>query len=178
MRPQVAVLLAALSIAAAHPQPASAGSVGRAVSATAVGRLERGLLRPRLASVPCRSIPSKCAGLAREAAVARILRQRYPSERLQSETFLVNRSGRPAIDPKTRTARRIDFVMFSGGRVSRRFEITSQLADKTPQLAKERRMLTLPRNGVRRTGSLFVRNRGSGRLVPVSAEPSEVIRFH
>lgn len=192
----ILAIFLAVFIGLGSPSGALAGGPQRAVAKAAVARMEQSIgagfrraggrvrpappvrLKPGLAARPCRAIAVKCAGLRREAAAQRILSQRYPSERIQSETYLLNRTGRPAIDPKTRTARRIDYVMFSGGNVSRRFEVTSQHADKAAQLAKERRILTLRLNGMPRRGPLYVRDRQSGGLAPVRPIPSEVIRFH
>jgi hypothetical protein len=157
----------ALILASLTPSAALGGVVGRALAETAEARIGRGLVTRagappavrraimRPSGQPCAAIPVKCAGLRREAAAQRILAERYPSERIQSEAYLLNRNGRRAVDPKTRTGRRIDFVLFNDGNVARRLEVTSQTADKTAQLAKESRILTLRRNGVRRTGPLL-----------------------
>jgi len=189
-------LLMLLLVGGSAPASAWAGSVQRTVSGAAAARVQQSIagqvrhlgvgsrtampqrVPTTSAPPPCRAIAVKCAGLRREASAERILADRYPSERIQSETYLLNRNGRNAIDPKTQTARRIDYVMFSGDKVSRRFEVTSQRADKTAQLAKERRILTTRQNGTPRRGPLYVRDRQSGRLTPVSPVPSEVIRFH
>lgn len=192
----ILVIFIAALVGLGSPSGALAGGAQRTVAKAAAARIEQAVgarlkragarlrpvapvrLRPQPAAQPCRAIAVKCAGLRREAAAERILAQRYPSERIQSETYLLNRTGRRAIDPKTRTSRRIDYVMFSGGKVSRRFEVTSQRADKVAQLAKERRILTLRQNGTPRRGPLYVRDRQSGLLTTVRPVPSEVIRFH
>lgn len=193
---RVTAFIVALGVECAPPLPAYAGGTGRAVARAAAVRVEQAVARQfgkaaaqrrSVASVrkhaatrvpDCRAIPEKCAGLRREAAAERVLASRYPNERIQAEAYLVNRNGRRALDLKTKSGRRIDFVLFSGNRVSRRFEVTSQRADKTAQLAKERRILTLRRDGTARRGPVYVRDRSTGRLAPVRREPSEVIRFH
>jgi hypothetical protein len=114
----------------------------------------------------------------REDAARRILASRYPNERIQSETYLLNRDGSRAIDPVTRQARRIDFVLFSEGQFTRRFEVTSQFADKRAQLAIEQRILTRHSNGRRRTGPVYVYDRQNKRMVPVPAQVSQVVRFN
>ena len=183
----LAIFMAAL-VGLGSPSGAMAGGPRRAITKTAAARIEQSIgararpapparLKPRPAAPPCSAIPVKCAGLRREAAARRLLAERYPSERIQSETYLLNRTGRRAIDPRTRSSRRIDYVMFSGGKVSRRFEVTSQRASKVAQLAKERRILTLRRNGTPRRGPLYVRDRQSGLLTTVRPVPSEIIRF-
>jgi hypothetical protein len=68
-------------------------------------------------------------------------------------------------------------VLFSRGTAVKRYEITSQFADKTAQIARELRILTFRRNGQRRTGPVYVRDRHSGKLVPIDRRPSEVMRL-
>ncbi|MEQ1718286.1 MAG: hypothetical protein ABL907_20275, partial [Hyphomicrobium sp.] len=132
----------------------------------------------RSATPPCAAIPQKCAGLRREAAAQRILAGKYPNERVQSETYLLNRNGRRARDPKTGKGRRVDFVLFSREGYTRRYEVTSQNADKRAQLAREQRILIQRRNGARRTGPVYVRDRSTGSLVPVRSESSTVMRLY
>ncbi len=182
------------------PAPASAqilGAVGRSAARAATQSAQRQGIRQaavrqantnasraatrrvaRSVEQPCAAIPQKCAGLRREAAAQRILASKYPSERVQSETYLLNRNGRRAHDPQTGKARRVDFVLFSREGYTRRYEVTSQHADKRAQLAREQRILTQRRNGARRTGPVYVRDRATGRLVPVKPEPSKLMRFH
>ena len=173
------------------PSSAWAGSVQRSVASATAARAKQSIaaqvrrvgVRPSAnapaakSAVPCRAIAVKCAGLRREASAERILRDRYPNERIQSETYLLNRNGRRAIDPQTKSGRRIDYVMFSRDKVSRRYEVTSQNADKRAQLAKEQRILTSRKDGTARRGPVYIRDRQSGRLTPVRPVPSEVIRF-
>lgn len=170
--------------------PASAQILGsveraaaRAAASSAVRNSERRAatrvaVRQQRARPPCRAIPQKCAGLLREDAARRILADRYPNERIQAETYLLNRDGTRAIDPVTKQARRIDFVLFNEGNFTRRFEVTSQYADKQAQLAIEQRILTLQSNGRRRTGPVYVYDRQGRRMVPVPAEVSTLMRFN
>lgn len=181
-------ILAILSLVAV-PCSSSAqvfGAVERAAARSAARSAVRGAerrsvvraVRQDLRISPCRAIPQKCAGLLREDSARRILAGRYPNERIQAETYLLNRDGTRALDPLTGKARRIDFVMFSHGRVSRRFEITSQFADKRGQLAMEWRILSRTRSGRPRSGPAYVLDRQTGKLVPVSSDVSQVMRFH
>ncbi len=167
--------------------PQILGSAERAAARAAAGSAVRSSERRAATRVvvlqqrtrpQCRAIPQKCAGLLREDAARRILADKYPNERVQSETYLLNRDGSRAIDPVTKQARRIDFVLFSEGNFTRRFEVTSQFADKRAQLAIERRILTLHSNGRRRTGPVYVYDRQGQRMVPVSAEVSKLMRFN
>ena len=185
---------AALSMAVigmlAAPVPLSAQVLGaaeraaaRAAARGAVRNSERRLVgraavRQERVRPPCTAIPQKCAGLLREDAARRILASRYPNERIQSETFLLNRDGTRAIDPVTRQGRRIHVVLFSEGNFTRRFEVTSQYADKRAQLAIEQRILSLHSNGRRRTGPVYVYDRQTKRMVPVPAQDSRVVRFN
>jgi hypothetical protein len=97
---------------------------------------------------------------------------------VQSETFLLNRNGTKARDPRSGKGRRIDFVLFSRGSAAKRYEITSQFADKKAQIARELRILNLRKNGQRRTGPVYVRDRKTGKLVPIDKRPSEVMRLY
>lgn len=186
---QVTALMAAvgmlLAAAPAYPQflGAAERAAARAAARSAARSAERRaasrvVVRQPSARAPCRAIPQKCAGLLREDAARRILAGRYPNERIQSETYLLNRDGSRAIDPVTKQARRIDFVLFSEGRFTRRFEVTSQFADKRSQLAIEQRILTLHSNGRRRTGPVYIYDREGRRMVPVPAEVSKLVRFN
>lgn len=154
---------------------AAARSAVRNSERTVVGRA---VVRPDSRRAPCTAIPQKCAGLLREDAARRILASRYPNERIQAETYLLNRDGTRAIDPVTRQARRIDFVLFSEGNFTRRIEVTSQHANKRAQLAIEQRILTRHSNGRRRTGPVYVFDRQNKRMVPVPAQVSQVERFN
>lgn len=125
----------------------------------------------------CRALDNKCNGIRREAAAQRILAERYPNARVQPETLLRNRNGTKARDPITGKGRRIDFVLFSRGTAVKRFEVTSQRANKKAQVAREQRILGQRRNGQRRTGPVYVRDRKTGKLVPVDKRPSEIMRL-
>ncbi|WP_295457042.1 hypothetical protein [uncultured Thiodictyon sp.] len=130
---------------------------------------------------PCQGVINKCDGVRREVIAQRLIRERFPSERIQSETYLRNREGSIALDPKTGMGRRIDYVNLSDGRVVRRFEITAQHVDKAPQLAKERRIFRYRADGSpRQSGDgIFVRDRETSQLAPVSpASHTEVMRLH
>lgn len=172
------------------PVPLSAQVLGaaeraaaRAAARNAVGQSERRVVgraavRETKPRPPCTAIPQKCAGLLREDAARRILASRYPNERIQSETYLLNRNGTRAIDPVTGQARRVDFVLFNEGNFTRRFEVTSQHANKRAQLAIEQRILTRHSNGRRRTGPVYVYDRQNKRMVPVPPQVSQVVRFN
>lgn len=174
---------AALAAAGAIATPVSAeaqlrGAVDRAAGRAVIRNAERRATQARAGTQSCRAIPQKCAGMRREEAARRILASRYPNERIQSESFLRNRDGSIARDPRTGEARRVDYVLFADGRVSRRFEVTSQHSDKRAQLAKEVRIFERHADGTRRRDGVYVRDRATGRLVPVNPGPSQVIRFH
>lgn len=181
----MAVVGMLLAAAPAYPQVLGAAerAAARAAARSAARSSERSAasrvaVRQQSARAPCRAIPQKCAGLLREDAARRILSSKYPNERIQSETYLLNRDGSRAIDPVTRQARRIDFVLFSEGNFTRRFEVTSQFANKRSQLAIEQRILTLQSNGRRRTGTVYVYDRAGRRMVPVPADVSKLMRFN
>lgn len=154
---------------------AAARSAARSSERSAASRVA---VRQQNARAPCRATPQKCASLLREDAARCILADKYPNERIQSETLLRNRDGSVAIDPVTKQGRRIDFVLFTEGNFTRRIEVTSQFADKRAQIVMERRILTLHSNGRRRTGPVYVYDRQMRRLVPVSTEVSKLMRFN
>jgi hypothetical protein len=184
----ILLMASAVPLQPAHAQ--IAGAVRSAAARAAVRTAERGavvrIAERKVAAravtrqpvrTSCSATKNKCASLPREAAAQRILAGRYPNERIQPETYLRNRNGTRAIDPKTGKGRRIDFVLFSRDGYTRRYEVTSQTADKRAQLAKEQRILAHRRNGRLRNGPVYVRDRSTGRLVPVRSGPSKIIRF-
>jgi len=162
--------------AAKHAAAKAAARQGarRGVATARTSRTARADPQPDL----CRATRNKCLGIARERAAYRLLVGRYPSARIQSETFLRNRDGSLARDPVTGKARRIDFVLFFDGGAVKRFEITSQRSDKRAQFAQERRIITYRRNGQRRTDRLYVLNRATSRLVPIGEGTTEILRFN
>jgi hypothetical protein len=126
----------------------------------------------------CRALNNKCNGIRRENAAQRLLAERFPNARVQAETFLRNRNGTKARDPKSGKGRRIDFVLFDRGTAVKRFEITSQFAQKKAQIARESRILRQRKNGQPRTGPVYVRDRKTGKLVPIDRRPAKVIRLN
>jgi hypothetical protein len=96
---------------------------------------------------------------------------------VQSKTFLLNRNGTKARDPRSGKGRRVDFVLFARGTATKRYEISSQFADKRAQIARELRILNLRKNGQSRTDPVYVRDRETGELVPIGRRPSEVMRL-
>ena len=173
----LSLMMPAQAMISAPAQAQALGAAERAAARAAVRAQLRSAER-RTITISCRGIPQKCAGLRREEAARRILASRYPNERIQAETYLRNPDGSIARDYQTGTARRIDFVMFADGRVSRRFEITSQHADKRDQLAKEMRIFDRQADGRRRTGRVYVRDRETDGLVPIDPRPSQLMRFN
>ena len=125
----------------------------------------------------CRAIDNKCNGIRRENAAQRLLAEQFPNARVQAETFIRNRNGTKARDPRTGKARRIDFVLFDRGTAVKRYEVTSQRADKKAQIARELRILTQRKNGRPRTGPVYVRDRKTGKLVPIDRRPAEIMRL-
>lgn len=99
-------------------------------------------------------------GAAREKAVAEELEREYPQEdgyTVESQRPLCDESGNIVKDPETGETRRIDFVVIKDGEVVKSIEVTSETADKTPQLAKEQR--------IRDAGGDYVIDRETGDLV-------------
>lgn len=180
------LLAALLLIGTSFPQGSAwaqvAGAARNAAARAAARSVEqraatRVAAKPKVRRSACAAMANKCAGIRREVSARRVLAGKYPNERIQSETYLLNRNGRRAIDPQTGKARRVDFVLFSRDGHTRRFEVTSQRADKRAQLAREQRIQTQRRSGTRRSGPVYVRDRATGKLVPAGPQPSKVIRF-
>ena len=184
-------------VIAVHSSVAQAGAFGRAIERAALERVERTVgrrvageelaagersARPLLnrsqGAAACRAVPNKCAGIRREGFAWRILEERYPSAYIQGETYFRTKNGRIAIDPVTRSGRRVDYSLFSDNKLVKRFEVTSQTADKRGQLAKERRIFDRRANGSLRTGGIYARDRRTEKLVPVTPGQSAVMRFH
>lgn len=178
-QPAEAQLAGAIRRAAAQraSQAVSRQAALQAEQAAARRIATRSVVRQQPNAPGCTAISNKCASLKREAAAQRILTDRYPGDRLQAEVTLLNRNGRPAIDPKTRTARRVDFVLFSRDGYTKRYEVTSQKARKAAQLAKEERIFGQQSNGRPRTDSVYVKDKTTGAMVPVKPGPSNVMRL-
>ena len=107
------------------------------------------------------AIQNKIEGCRREGEVGNDLRAKYPPEQsysVRSEQLLRNKDGTPAMDPKTGTCRRLDYIVFKNGNVVDMVEVTSNTASKINQSAKEMR--------IRESGGNYVRN-PNGELVRI-----------
>ncbi|MCO7522448.1 RHS repeat-associated core domain-containing protein, partial [Pseudomonas sp. 1] len=94
------------------------------------------------------------------------IKTKHPNATIQSECYLRDASGKSVKDPRTGERRRVDTAVIENGQ-AKTYEVTSMTADKTDQILKERRILA--------TGGTFVKDRSTGKLVPVVGV-SEVVR--
>jgi hypothetical protein len=99
------------------------------------------------------------AGSQRQKNVTTDLQRQYPSASVQNEQYLRDANGKIVIDPNTGTSRRIDHVVVQNGQVIDSVETTSNTADKRAQLQHEA--------DTRAAGGLYIRDRDTGRLLPV-----------
>ena len=111
---------------------------------------------------------NKRRGVVRERQARTELQGRFPEGRVVPEQYLRDASGEIVKDPKTGKGRRIDFTVIEGGEVQGLYEVTSETASKSGQMAKEAR--------IRDAGGTFVRDPASGKLLDVSDVNTEVMR--
>lgn len=99
-------------------------------------------------------------GKEREAATEAELRREHPNASIQKEQYLRDANGKIVKDKRTGKARRLDFVVIEKGKVIRKIETTGLHSSKIDQLEKEGRIVN--------QGGYFVRDRQSGKLIPVT----------
>lgn len=85
---------------------------------------------------------------------------------IQCECYLRNAQGKSVKDPLSGERRRVDTVVIENTQ-AQSYEITSPNADKRLQIAKESR--------IRASGGIYVKNRETGELVPVTGI-SKIVR--
>lgn len=134
------------------PAPAEAGLIGRLVERARYGKV-RSAQRRQIRT-------NRRVGARREHRVERWTRLRHFTSSVQRQKDLLDRRGRPALDPVTRQGRRMDLAVITPfGRLSTLIEITSRTADKREQAAKTQRIL-------KRYRTLYIRD-DRGQLRPV-----------
>ena len=115
---------------------------------------------------------NRISGAAREEAQGDELAREYAGEdgyNIESQCSIRDESGRVVKDPETGEGRRLDFVVIKNGEAVGSYEVTSEGADKTAQLAKEQRICN--------AGGNFVEDRQSGDLVRFApGVKTEVVR--
>lgn len=105
-------------------------------------------------------LPNKEEGLRREAEVEEELKKKYPESEgyeIVSEAYLRDSDGKIVKDPETGAARRIDFVVVKDNQVVDSIEVTSETADKTGQIAKEKRIREAGGNYIRTSDGSLVK---------------------
>ena len=117
-------------------------------------------------------------GALRQETVGYELIREFPTEQgfnVEAESYLRGQDGTIAKDPSVletnglEGTRRLDFVVIKDGQVIKSVEVTSELAPKALQIAKEDR--------IREAGGNFVRERITGELVPFApGVRTEIIR--
>lgn len=111
---------------------------------------------------------NKRNGTKREEATEKELKDQHPDASVQREQYLRDQDGNIVRDPLTGSARRVDHAVIKDGKVVDLVETTSQTADKAGQIAKENRILN--------EGGTFIRDRTTGRQVPIGETPVRIIR--
>jgi hypothetical protein len=96
-----AQVAAALKRSAARAATRQAASRQATRSAASRGAAQHQSAGSRSSASACRAIDNKCNGIRREAAAQRIVSELFPSSRVQSETFLLNRNGTRGRDPRS-----------------------------------------------------------------------------
>ena len=77
-------------------------------------------------------------------------------------------------DIEESTARRIDFVVKQGDEIIKSFEVTSQTADKTLQMAKEARILKQAKD----IGGAFIKDPNTGELLKFASDlVTDIVRL-
>lgn len=138
MRTRLSTLLLCLTVLGAGaiclPVPAEAGLLGRLVERARYGKV-RAAQRRQIRT-------NRRVGARRERRVERWTRLRHFTCSVQRQKDLLDRRGRPALDPVTRQGRRMDLAVITPfGRLSSLIEITSRSANKREQEAKTQRIL-------------------------------------
>jgi hypothetical protein len=112
-------------------------------------------------------------GANREELAYKELQCEFPEEegyKIEREQYLRDKDGNIVKDPETGEARRIDFVISKDGQVVKTIEVTSVMAPKDAQIAKEFR--------IRDSGGNFIKDRDTGQLyeIPIKTQ-TEVRRY-
>lgn len=107
-------------------------------------------------------------GARREEATERELKEQHPDASVQREQYLRDKDGNIVKDPLTGEARRVDHAVIKDAKVVDLVETTSPTADKAVQIAKENRILE--------EGGAFIRDRTTGKPVPIGDTPIRIIR--
>jgi len=110
---------------------------------------------------------NRIAGTRREVQVHQELVAQYPNASVQDQHTLLDVNGNKAIDPDTKSGRRLDHVVIQDGKVIDVVETTSQTAEKDKQLAHEER--------VRANHGVYIRDKETGKLLVVP-KISRVVR--
>lgn len=99
------------------------------------------------------------------------LQREFPEEegyKIEREQYLRDQSGNIVKDPETGGARRIDFTVSKDGKIVKSIEVTSEIAPKDMQIAKEDR--------IRDAGGNFVKDRDTGQLIEIPKDVQTEVR--
>ena len=116
-------------------------------------------------------VKNKLDGIARENKVLEDLISKYGEKNVLREQYIRNKAGDIIIDPITKEARRIDFIVTKGDQVLRSIEVTAENVDKAAQIAKEGRILDVAKD----MGGAFIRDISTGELFELT-KVSEIVR--
>lgn len=108
----------------------------------------------------------KLEGLAREETVMKDLFSEFGENNVLREQYIRDVFGKIIKDPKTNEARRIDFIVKKGNKVTHSIEVTSKFADKTAQNEKTARIL----KKASELGGAFIKDSSTGELIEFPLE--------
>ena len=87
------------------------------------------------------------------------IKTKHPNATIQSECYLRDANGKSVRDPQSGERRRVDTAVIENGQATT-YEVTSLSASKFEQQQKENRILA--------SGGTFIKDRTTGKLVPVA----------
>lgn len=116
---------------------------------------------------------NRADGTNREDLAYKELQREFPEDggyKVEREQYLRDKEGNIVKDSETGEARRIDFIVSKDEKVVKSIEVTSEIASKDAQIAKEDR--------IRDTGGDFIKDRDTGQLIEIAKDiKTEVRRY-
>ena len=144
---------------------AAESSVQKAVKETVEDVAEKAV-KPETLEKISPVVRNKLDGVAREEKVLSELLQKYKREDVIREALVRDAKGMPIKDIVTGEARKLDFVIKSGDKVTRAIEVTSESASKVFQIAKEVRI----REAAEQIGGAFIKDPITGKLISLGKD--------
>lgn len=119
-------------------------------------------------------VKNKMDGIAREEKVLEDLAKKYGKDNVLREQYIRDKFGKIIQDTAEEGGgRRLDFVVKQGKKIIKSFEVTSETADKTLQMAKESRIL----EHAKEIGGAFIKDINTGELLEFAEDVvTEIVR--